>query len=163
MKKILTALLLVVSISAFTQKNPKYSYNVDFDMSNITGTDTVLFTDGTKELLAFGTSVTVEIDYTGLNADDATFSVGGSNFGYTFNNLDATLFPYTMNVADSAEVNGVSAKAEKQESKFISATSRYTTKSWVITNHPFDYIPLKIVKGSVTSGTLRVRIRENLY
>ena len=129
MKRILLILLLFPFIT-FSQS----SNEVEFDMSEISGTDTVLFFTFYSK-----TTTGIEFDYSDFDADDATLSPGNTNFGYTFNKVDDSRFPYTLDVTtNEASVNGTTY-----------ATLFITKDTW-----GSKYAAIKVTKGSVTSGTL---------
>lgn len=157
MKKLVILLFLAVSTLLYGQSNSPLNYiYIPFDMSTITGTDTVLFyisNSGTQKINGFGSRIGIEIEYKSMDASDATFSFGVSNSGYTFNKYDsATYFvPYTLDPADSALVNG---------SIRTSSANYKASKSWNLPSNPFQWIPLKITPNSVTSGTLYIWIYQ---
>ena len=158
MRKLIVILFLALSVLVYGQRNsPLNDYYIEFDMSTITGTDTVLYYytptgRNPVPLDAFGGRVGVEIEYKSLDANDATFDFGGSISGHGFLTLGSDYdLPYTLNTADSAQANG----------SIRPSISEYKAVKWFnIPPHPFKWLPIKITKGSVTSGILYIWIYQ---
>ena len=156
MKKLLFAIPLLLILLAVGNKNPKHDYVITFDLNDISVADTVLFVDDAgNPLIMNGSSVGVEVDYTYADTTDATMTVGTSNFGYTFNSVSTTSFPYTLDAqGDTATVNGYIPK-------YADSTALRATKSWIISTHPNSYLPIKLTKGSVNvAAEIKIKINQ---
>lgn len=112
------------------------------DASEITGSDTVVW-KGNYSFPEFGGQWSVDIEYSGLDDDDATISIGGGNFAdSTWNQMDDDDLPFTLDVTtNSAEVNGVSKTS-------VAFYGYY----W-----PFRMVGVKVDPGSVTTGDIIIR------
>lgn len=150
MKKIL--LLIGFAIIALTGYS-RVPYLDSIDVSLITSTDSVYFIPLSRA--NFGSDWGIEFEYSTLNASDATISVGISNFGNTFTPYEA-MNAIVLNVAtDTAAVNGaapgISARVLQPATTATDASNTPLT---------FNYLAIKVAKGSVTSGKIYYIIRQ---
>ena len=131
MKKIILILaVLFVGLSSQAQR----SFELDFDMSTISGTDTTLyFSWFTDE------GWSMQYDWSDFNADDAIIDWGQSNNDSVYVPFINDSLPYTINTA------------VKTNDMIYSRIG-----------HSSNNIVCKITKGSVTSGTLYIRGRNRL-
>lgn len=157
MKKLALILAVLMPLVAFSQFGaPRHTYYKEIVVDSITGTDSVYFYEDDNQrtpFKIFGGNVAVEVDYYTLDDNDATLDFGGSNFGYSFNSLDADSLPLLLDLQnDSTNVNG----AIKGQTSGVKAT-----KPWVSpTPVPFKYLAIKLTLNSVTSGTIKVWIYQ---
>ena len=160
MKKIvLSVIVLALILVSFGDVGTKHSNNITFNLNSITAADTVLFVDSdNKELFMNGGAVQIEVEYSATDTTDATITVGSSLFGYTFNNIDTTDFPYTLDGhGDTATVNGYVPR----EYATRKVQPPFASKSWIISTHPGTWLPIKLTKGSTnTNDTIFIRIRQ---
>ena len=150
MKKIL--LLVGFAIIALTGYS-RGPYLDSIDVSLITSTDSVYFIPLNRA--NFGSDWGIEFEYSTLNASDATISVGISNFGNTFTPYES-VNAIVLNVAtDTTSVNGSApgiSKRTLQPATFATDAS--------MTPLVFNYLAIKVVKGSVTTGKIYYIIRQ---
>lgn len=135
MKNILTILLLFICFIGFGQSKP-YPVTDSLNAGGVTGTDTVWY------IQFYDKDITsIEFEYTDLNADDATFDHGYSNFGNTHNTSDTDTFPFILNVTANqySNVDGVN------KATFMVIKNEFNCR----------YISIRYVKNSVTSGWIR--------
>lgn len=149
MKKLLFFIAFCLSFSLLNAREISDSVNV----GSILGTDTVIVIN--KSYINFGSVFGMEIEYTDLNANDATFDMG-TRLGVqkknttefvdsTFNSYASVLgvdLPLTLNVTANRDsyYDTASALFERPD-KFIG-----------------KQLLIKITKGSVTTGYLRYTI-----
>jgi hypothetical protein len=160
MKKLLFSIMMLIATVSYGQLQlwSGETFIVEFDMSTtITGTDTILYRNielyEGQNLKTRGGGMAVEVIYGGLNADDATIDIGISLLGNTFNTIDDTTLPYTLDATgNAADVNGA-APGKTGGSK--------ASDIWIRDELPRNFwIGIKINKGSVTSGTLYIYIAQ---
>ena len=145
MKKLLILIAILTSgiVSARTVTD-------SINLATITGTDTVIIIS--KSFLNFGSTFGLEIEYTDLSHDDATFDIGtrleiatGGVADSTFNSYGDILgssLPLTLDATTNAD-------------SYYSKASHL----WERTNKLIGKVILfKVTKGSVTSGYIRYTI-----
>ena len=118
------------------------------DVSEIAGSDTVIWkTDPDFGFYEYGGAWSVDVEYSTLDADDATFSIGGGNHAdSTWNQVDNDDLPYTLDVTtNSADVNGVSK----------------TSQAFYGFYWPFRSSGFKVDPGTTTSGNIIIRWIQN--
>ena len=151
MKKLITLLVIAFTLTLFV--SGARNYNDSINVAGISGTDTVIVIS--KNYVVFGRPWSCEIEYTDLDADDATFDIGtrleisggatGEIADSTFNSFGSLLgsaLPKTLNATSNAD--SYYGKASEM---------------WV---HPDRFqgteLLLKVNPGSVTSGYIRYKI-----
>ncbi len=92
----------------------------------------------------------VDVDYSNLNADNATFSLIVSGFGdgsYSYYSSCSNSFPFVLNKSAAAYTD-------------TRGRSRATKLFFDIALPPFVQFGYKITKGSVTTGTLKIKLQQ---
>jgi hypothetical protein len=149
MKKLLFIISLLTIFSISYSKEIKDS----LDVGSISGTDTVIVIN--RSVINFGTSWGIEIEYTDLDADDATFDLGcriGVEKVNTSEFVDSTFNSYNDILGISLPVT-LAASTDK-DSYYDTATKLFERPDKFIGRQ----LLIKITKGSVTSGYLRYTI-----
>lgn len=144
MKKLMFIFVLAAICSlSFSQR---YIWIDTLDLTEIAGSDTIVFAADSTEFPMFGGQWSFDIEYSSLNDDDATVSVGGDNRGNGWNALNDTDYPFTLDVtSNTAAVNG---------------TNR-TSQLFYGYYYPFITVGYKIDPGSVTSGSVIIKWISN--
>lgn len=146
---ILSSGILLILLSGYTVKDTD-KYGIVIDMSSFID-DTVLYAWQGKEFIARGADlIKVELDYSNLNASDATFSFGVTDFGDTYNeaSASASTFPFTMNYdTDTISLNSARHAGNVKASKMFS-----------IKDLPSENFAIWLDRGSVSSGYLKIRV-----
>lgn len=149
MKKLLFFIAFCLSFSFLSAREISDSVNV----GSIFGTDTVIVIN--KSYINFGSVFGMEIEYTDLNANDATFDLGtrlGVSKKNTTEFVDSTFNSYASVLGLSFPVT-LNATADKD--------SYYDTASMLF-ERPDKFIGkqllIKITKGTVSTGYLRYTI-----
>jgi len=149
MKKLLITLISLFCIVTLNARTINDSINV----AGISGTDTVIPIP--KSNINFGSSWSIEIEYSDLDADDATIDVGtrleiaggtyesiGDSTFNSYGQILGTALPYTLDVTTNAD--------------------SYYGKASLLIEHIDKFMGtellLKINPGAVTSGYIRYRI-----
>jgi hypothetical protein len=148
MKKILCLLILMIPVLTYGRV-----ISDSINVGGLVGTDTVIAIN--KSYINFGTTWGIEIEYTDLNANDATFDLG-CRLGVTKVNTtefaDSTFNSYANILGISLPVT-LDATGDKD--------SYYDTASQLF-ERPDKFIGrqllIKVTKGSVSSGYLRYTI-----
>lgn len=147
MKKLLFVFLAMIPLMGFGQK----VYTDSLDVAEISGSDTVVFFSLGR--LQAGNTLSVEIDYTAIDTNDAYIAVGFSNTGNTFNYATslygASADSVQLDTDDAKIVNGVhsaaTAVATAQSTIMFVGNGRDATGK---------FFGIKLIKGSATTGVL---------
>ena len=124
-------LILIFSLAVcFLTANCQFQKS--FDMSEISGTDTTFFYSWYTQF-----PWELQVDYSTLDADDATIDIGSSMDGTLYTSYDLTDMPYILNTAVKTSLTVFSREG-------FSATN----------------LGIKITKGTVTTGVLTIKGRN---
>lgn len=156
-RTIVLVALLLMTITTFGQFGaPRQTYYKEIDASELVASDSVYFYEDDNQRVPFkifGGNIAVEVEYYGVDANDATVDIGVSNFGYSFNSLDTAKLPLLLDLQnDSLLVNGVI----KGQTAGVTATKIWQSTLPV----PFKYLGLKLTLNSVSSGTIKIWIYQ---
>jgi hypothetical protein len=146
MKRVTLILAAILVCGLTFGQQDKWVDTLDF--SEITGSDTVIWkADPASGFYEYGGAWSIDIKYDTLDADDATVSIGGGNHAdTTWNQLDDSNLPFTLNVtSNAADVNGTSKTS-------VAFYGYY----W-----PFMTVGIKVDPGSVTDSYLIIRWIQN--
>jgi len=134
MKKLLLLLILILLmlIPVFGQRTYKLDSIV---VADLTGTDTTVFV----KFFSYG-DWGITFEYSNFDDDDATLSIGHSQDGTSFDKIDDSRVPYTLDVTTNEYVD---------EAGVTRATVTLTGDAW-----RSRYIGIKLTIGSVTERSL---------
>ena len=156
MKKILLLSLLLGILIPVT--HARYLYD-SINIAGITGTDTIIVIPIIN--VSHNRPFTIEIDYSDLDADDATYDIGYSIIS-TVDSLDAnnhyegTFNSYSTLIGSSLPLT---MDATTQLAATIGAYTSYATKSWRnMSKFEGRVLLFYFSKGSVTSGYVKYAI-----
>lgn len=123
---------------------------VVIDLNSLTN-DTALYSWGGREFKCEDYSLMViEVDYSGVSTSDATFGVGVSLFGNTYN-VVASDMPYILDYdTDTIDIPS------------FRPTQNKASKMWTISNVPADNLCMWFTKGTESSTSI-VKVRIKLY
>ena len=121
---------------AFSQR---YVWIDTLHLDDITGSDTIVWAADSTEFPMFGGQWSIDVRYDSLDADDATFSIGGDNQGVGWQAIDNDDLPFTLDVtSNTLSING---------------TNR-TVACFYGYYYPFITIGIKVDPGTVTDGEI---------
>lgn len=146
MRKLLFIVIAALACSLIYAQSDIWTDTLDF--SEISGSDTVIWKkDPASGMSEYGGAWSIDIKYDTLDADDATVSLGGGNHAdTTWNELDDSNLPFTLDVTtNAADVNGTSKTS-------VAFYGYY----W-----PFQTVGIKVDPGSVTDSYLIIRWIQN--
>jgi len=146
MKKLV--LLFILTGFALASQGQRTLWADTFNISTLTGTDSLFYMPVTKRI--YGSPFSCEIEYSGLSQDDWTFAIGYSNeatLGDSYNEDSHADFPFTMNATSDAYTNhngsSVATKLFNQQDPLVNR--------WLI---------IKITAGTGGTGRINWRILQ---
>lgn len=141
MRQAIIMLLFCVGTAAFSQT----FQTVNVNLATASSTTIGWFTSFRP-----GIPWSIDVDYSNLNADNATFSLIVSTFNdgsYSYYSSCSNSFPFVMNKTAAVYTD-------------TRGRSRATKLFFDIALPPFVQFGYKITKGNVTSGTVKIKIQQ---
>lgn len=138
MKKII--LLFVMAAFTCSLSHAQQDVWIDtLDLTEITATDTIIWKGDSISFTEFGGPWSLDVRYDSLDADDATFSIGGDNQGVGWNKLTIDSIPYTLDVTTNKDTINGNARV---------------VKTFYGSYYPFITLGIRVNPGSVTTGSI---------
>lgn len=135
-------ILLLIPVLSMAQPSGYPVTDTLFKLADKTGTDTALYLN-----FFDAKHNSIEFEYFNLNCDSVTIDVGYSNFGYTFNSADESLFPLTLNVtANKYALPGKDSAASFAVSKYGWELKYIVAKLYMPTTCTAGFIRYSFIK-----------------